>query len=301
MTLQASYLPDDFHPFWRDTVDEADAISIDFQRTRQQSVTRAGFAVDLLEFRGVQGDLLQGWFAHPESNFASHGFLWLTPYGRSSMPPNEYGTRDGFCSLSFNHHGESAFYEQEYKPEHGYFAEGIADPETWVFRRMFQDALIAVKVLLAQEEVMGSGVSANGFSQGGGLAIWLGAMHPAVQCVVADMPFGAARPHVFNKNIRRYPLKEVADWMAQSDEHRRKAMRTMSYFDTVNLATECDVPTLVALGLHDPAVKSYEVLSVLEALPGEKELVEIDCGHEWHPSMVERNSEWMRGQFAVGS
>ncbi|MCH7903143.1 MAG: acetylxylan esterase [Armatimonadetes bacterium] len=300
MTLQAPYLPDDFSSFWRGTVDEADDAPTDFQRTRQQTVKQLGLTIDLIEFPGVKGDLLQGWFAYPESGEGSNGFLWLTPYGRSSMQPNQYGTRSGFCSLSFNHHGESAFYEQEYKPEHGYFADGIADPETWVFRRLFQDSFIAVKVLLAQEEVFGSGVSANGFSQGGGLAIWLGAMHPAVRCVVADMPFGAARPHVFNKDIRRYPLKEVSDWMAQSDEHRRKAMRTMSYFDTVNLATVCDVPTLVARGLRDPAVKSYEVMSVFEALPGEKKLVEVDCGHEWHASMVERNREWMRKQFSVG-
>ena len=293
MTLQRPYLPDGFHKFWEDTVREADLADLDFSRSSQSEVSREGFEIELVDFKGVSGDVLHGWFAFPTDAMLTPAFVWLAPYGRRSMPPDEYGTRPGFCSLSFNHFGESAFHHEEYEPDRGYFAEGIGSSETWVFRRMFQDSVIAARVLAEMEETNAQRIGAMGMSQGGGIAVWMGAFCRQVKAVCADLPFGAARPMVFSREIRRYPLKEVSDYMAESDESRDRAMRTMAFFDTVNLASLCEVPTVVTVGLKDPFVKSSEVLSVFEALAGEKRLDEIDGGHDWHPSMVDRNREWL--------
>jgi cephalosporin-C deacetylase len=131
-------------------------------------------------------------------------------------------------------------------------------------------------------------------SQGGGLSVWLGAFFPLVRCVVGDMPFGAARPVVFERDIHRYPLRELVDWWGSDASRRATAMETMAFFDTVNIATRCKVPTLVTYGVKDPAVREFEVKSVYEALAGEKEIAAIDAGHDWHESMVSRNADWLR-------
>ena len=167
MTLQRPYLPDGFHNFWEDTVREADLADLDFSRSSQSEVSREGFQIDLIDFKGVNGDVLHGWFAFPTDAMMSPSFVWLAPYGRSTMPPNEYGTRPGFCSMSFNYFGESAFHEEEYTVERGYFAEGIGSPETWVFRRMFQDSVIAARVLSELEETNSQRIGAMGMSLGG--------------------------------------------------------------------------------------------------------------------------------------
>ena len=291
--LQEPYLPEGFEAFWEDTVREADLADLDYSRSAQSEVSRDGFQIDLIDFKGVNGDLLHGWFAFPTDAMMTPGFVWLAPYGRSSMTPNEYGTRAGFCSLSFNYFGEPAFHEEEYEPSRGYFAEGIGSPETWVFRRMFQDSVIAARVLAELEETNAQRIGAMGMSQGGGIAVWMGAMCRQVKAVCADLPFCAARPVVFSRKIKRYPLKELFDWWGDDTGKRKAAMDTMAFFDTVNLATECKVPTLVTVGLKDPAVKPFEVSSVYEALAGEKRLDEIDGGHDWHESMLERNREWL--------
>lgn len=293
MTLQEPYLPEGFDAFWEDTVREADLADLDFERRPQSEVALEGFKIDLIDFRGVHGDTLHSWFAHEEDALMTPSFLWLNPYGRFSLPPDEYGTRKGLCSLSFNHFGESAFHEEDYVPERGYFAEGIESPESWVFRRILQDSVIAARVLAELEETNSQRIGAMGLSQGGGIAIWLGAFCRQVKAVCADLPFGAARPKVFERDIKRYPLKEVFDWWGDDQTKRDTAMSTMAFFDTVNIATKSAVPTLVTVGLKDPAVREFEVRSVHEALAGEKELAEIDCGHEWHTSMVERNREWL--------
>lgn len=287
------YVPDDFDQFWIEAVAEANAAPLDFHRSGTNDYLRSGFKIEILDFRGIDGSTKHGWIAYPVDAHRTPGFLWVAPYGRWSMLPNEYGTRDGLVSMSFNFFGESAFHEEDYVPARGYFAEGAGLPETFVFRRMAQDAMIAMRVLEAQSEADEDRLGAMGLSQGGGMAIWLGAWAKQVKCVAADFPFLSAMPWVLSHRIHRYPLKELVDFSDSLPLGREVVGHTLSYYDTVNQATRCKVPTLVTLGLKDPAVKPEQVRAVYEALPGEKELVELDWGHDWHESMVERNRDWM--------
>lgn len=293
-SLLAPNVPDDFDEFWQEAVAEAEAAPLDYHRSGTNDYLKSGFHVETLEFRGIDGSARKGWIAAPNGAHRNPGFLWIAPYGRWSMMPEEYGTRAGFTSMSFNFFGETAFHEEDYTPARGYFAEGAQKPETFVFRRMAQDAMIAMRVLEAQPEADEDRLAAAGLSQGGGMAIWLGAWSKRVKCVVSDFPFLAAMRWVLSQRIHRYPLKELTDFADSLPLGREQVLHTLSYFDTVNQATRCKVPTLVTLGLKDPAVKPEQVRAVFEALPGRKELAELDWGHDWHPSMVERNLDWMR-------
>jgi cephalosporin-C deacetylase len=207
--------------------------------------------------------------------------------------PNQYGTRDGYVSLSFNFFGSDAFHQEKYEPKRGYFSEGILAKEDWVFRRMFQNAVLATRVLADHQDVNPNALASMGMSQGGGISIWLGAWCSRIKAVCADMPFLGALHETLMKNVYRYPLKEIMDFMQNVPDGERKVMETISYFDTLNQATRCSKPTLVSVGLKDPAVKPIQVRSIFEALPGEKKMVEYDWGHDWHPDMVGNNREWL--------
>lgn len=292
--LFAPYLPEDFDEFWTETSALADAAPLDYHRSGTNDYLRSGFQVESLEFRGIDGTARYGWIAAPHDAHRNPAFLWVAPYGRWSMMPEEYGTRAGFTSLSFNFFGEGAFHEEDYTPARGYFADGALKPKTFVFRRMVQDAMIAMRVLEAQPEADENRLAASGLSQGGGMAIWLGAWCKRVKCVAADFPFLAAMRWVLSQRIHRYPLKELTDLADSQPLGREQILHTLSYYDTLNHAARCQVPTLVSLGLKDPAVRPEQVRAIYEALPGKKELVELDWGHDWHPSMIERNLDWMR-------
>ena len=43
-------------------------------------------------------------------------------------------------------------HQEEYTPERGYFADGIGDPEKWVFRGFILDAMRALDILAAQPD-----------------------------------------------------------------------------------------------------------------------------------------------------
>lgn len=292
MSEQIPYPPEDFDSFWADASAEANSVKLDFHRSLTNDYSLPGFVVESIDFQGMTGRV-QGWIAYPEGARRLPGFVWVPPYGRESLLPNQYGTREGFVSLSFNFHGLGAFHQEKYAVDRGYFAQGADDPETWIFRRMLQDAIIATRVLQAQIEVDEDKIGAMGMSQGAGISIWLGAHCPIIKAVCADMPFLSGITNTIMNTVYRYPLKELRDLMDSIPLGEARVLNTLSYFDTMNQATRCEVPTHVSLGLKDPACKPDTVRAVFEALPGKKELSVYDWGHDWHPDMVANNRNWL--------
>ncbi|MBA3725329.1 MAG: acetylxylan esterase [Armatimonadetes bacterium] len=288
--MLSQYLPEDFVAFWEEATAEADGISVDFERRKTTMQNLPEHEVELIDFLGMLGARLHGWIAIPRENPAP-GFLWIPAYGHESHLPNEHSTRLGMASMSFNFHGHGAFHQEEYRPARGYFAQGIEDPRTWIFRSMAQNCLVAMRVLQAQPEA--GDLSAAGLSQGGGMAIWTAAHSPLVKNVVADLPFLSAMRYTLGKELYRYPLKEVADFAATIPSGMERVLRSVSYFDTVNQATRLKVPTLVSLGKKDPAVRADTVRAVYEAIPSQKKLIEYDTGHDWNPAMIDADLDWM--------
>jgi len=296
------YLPDDFDDFWHETVSEVANLPVEYKRSWRNDFDSPGFKVETLTFRTVNNRTLNAWLAIPgdprseiqDPRSPSPAFLWTPPYGRESLLPNEYGTRHGFVSLSFNFFGETAFHQEKYRTERGYFSQGAEDPRTWIFRQMFQDAFMAFRTLQAQHEVDENRVGAMGMSQGAGLSIWLGAWCEGVKAVCADMPFLCAIKHTLLEQVHRYPLKEVTDFMHRIPLGEERVINTVSYFDTMNQATRCKVPTHVTAGLKDPAARPKNVHAMYRALAAEKkELADLEWGHDWHPTMIDTNRNWL--------
>lgn len=299
MSLFEPYVPEDFDDFWREVADEVRSAPLDFHRSLEASARLPEHVVEEFDFRGIEGGRLHGWFAYPEGVRRAPAFLWIPPYGRESLLPNRYGTRSGFASLSFNFFGHGAFHQEAYVPSRGYFAEGAEAPETFVLKRMAQDAMIAARVLQAQIEVDEERIGSMGLSQGGGMSIWLGAWLPLVKAVVADMPFLGAMGAALTRNAYRYPMKELVDFGESVPLGAERVLNTLSYFDTMNQATRCHVPTRVTLGEKDPAARPENVEAIYRALAGEKELQRLDVGHDWHPSMIEGGRHWLDRHLPV--
>ncbi len=293
ISLFQPYVPEDFDSFWAEAVAEARAVPLNFRRSQRKEFDSPTHFVETLEFTGVAGDTLHGWIAYPVGARRLPSFLWIPPYGRESVLPNQYGTREGFASMSLNFFGESAFHQEKYRIERGYFADGVGEPKTWVFRSMLQNLLIALRVLQAQAEVDETRIATMGLSQGAGMAIWAGALSPIVKAAVADMPFLGYMPATLDRIAHRYPTKELIDYIEDFPIRRQMVMNTISYFDTINFATRCNKPTLLSYGTKDPAVRSESVEAILAALPGEKGMITYDWGHDWHPDMVQNNRQWL--------
>jgi cephalosporin-C deacetylase len=287
------YVPEDFDAFWREAAEQARQAPLDFRRSVGAPYTWSDFRVETIQFRGMGGYELHGWLAYPPGARRLPSFLWIPPYGQASSLPNEYTTRPGFVSFSFNFHGHPAFHQEEYTPLRGYFSVGAADPHTWIFRTMLQNVLIALRLLQALPEVEENAIGAMGLSQGGGMAIWAGAWSPIVKAVCADLPFLGAARHSIKAAAHRYPPKELVDFMKSEFLGEEKVMYTLAYYDTMNHATRCRVPTLVSSGRADPAVRPQAVQAIYDTLPGPKRWIQYETGHDWNPDMVRNNQAWL--------
>jgi cephalosporin-C deacetylase len=287
-------LPADFTSFWQETAAEAASCVLDVTVHHNRAFQLPGFDVQTFEFRGISGERLHGWIARSESApDPAPAFLWIPPYGRESLLPNQYGTREGFVSLSFNFFGHGAFHQEKYTPSRGYFPEGIESPATFVFRRMFQNAFLAARVLQGLDGVAPERIGSMGMSQGGGISIWLGAWCEFIKAVCADMPFLGNIGESLTKTVYRYPTKELTDWAEQRPGGMQTLLDTLGYFDTVRQARFCDVPTHVSLGIKDPAAKPATVERIFDVIPGRKALRRYEIGHDWFPAMVDNNRQWL--------
>lgn len=292
------YVPEDFDEFWAEAVGEVEKVPLDFRRGRKNAYPLEGFRVEELSFLGAEGEFLHGWLAFPiEREAPLPAFLWVPPYGRSSALPNKFTTREGFVSMSFNVVGESAFHEEEYEPSKGYYALGSEDPWRWIYRGIYRNCWLAIRVLRAQIEVDEDRLAVMGLSQGGGIAIALGALSPYIKVVCADLPFLSAMRYILSRNVHRYPLKELLDYALELPLGLERLKNTLSYYDTLNFATRVKVPTQVSLGLRDPACPPETVRAVYDTLPVLKRLVEYEGGHDWDDRMVSLNREWMLINF----
>ncbi len=294
MELLTPNPPEDFDAFWATAKAEVRAAPLDYHRSLSNDFSLPGFKIESLHFRGIKGNTLNGWLAYPPEARRLPAFLWIPPYGRESLLPNAYGTRPGCTSMSFNFHGEGAFHQEKYVPLRGYFADGVADPEPWVFRAMAQNAMLAARVLEAQPEADEDRISAMGMSQGAGLGIWLGGLSPIIKSVCADMPFLTGTRYILSRNAYRYPLKELLDFAETIPMGMDRLLYTLSYFDTLNMATRCAVPTHMSLGLKDPACRPEMVQACFEHLASsQKVLRQYPGGHDWDPQMVQNNLDWI--------
>jgi cephalosporin-C deacetylase len=285
-------IPEDFQEFWRETTTEAMNYPLKVSTFRVQPGQSLTHQVEAFSFEGIDGRNRYGWLAYPEGARRLPGFLWVPPYGREAKLPDVYGTREGMVSMSFNLHGEGAFHQEKYVVERGYFSNGAEDPSSWVFRTMFQNAVIALRILRTQIQIDEDRIGVSGMSQGGGMSIWLGAWCPLIKAVCADMPFLSTIGNTIINTAYRYPLKEVRDYMDSIPIGQERVLNTLSYFDTFFQAQYCQVPTHVSLGLKDPACRPETVRAAFDQLPGTKRLEVIDWGHDWHPSMIENNLKW---------
>lgn len=287
-------LPEDLGQFWADVWEEAHTVPLDYRRSPSERQFDVPHRVERIDFQSVGGHRVSGWLACPEGARRERAFVWVPPYGRESLLPNAYGTREGFVSLSLNLHGEDAFHQEKYRIERGYFAEGAEDPKRWIFRRLAQHAMVALRVLRAQSEADEDRLGVMGMSQGAGITLWLAAACPLVRAACADMPFLSQIDQSLKRSAYRYPLKELADFIATEPLGEARVGHTLSYFDTSLVATRIGVPTLVSLGEKDPSCRPDSVQAAYEAVStSQKRLIRYAGGHDWDPDMVTHNADWL--------
>jgi cephalosporin-C deacetylase len=131
----------------------------------------------------------------------------------------------------------------------GWLTKGIRSPETYYYRRVFVDAVRAVEVATTHPAIDAEDVVVVGTSQGGGIALAVAGLAD-VAAVVANVPCGCH----FERAVRltdESPYSEVATYLRLYRREADAVLRTLAYFDAVNLAARAQAPALFSVALMD--------------------------------------------------
>lgn len=293
--LKTPQPPADFEPFWRAVAAEADTLPLQFERVHFPEEDLSTHRVERLRWLGCDGRGREGWFAIPHTApLPAPAVLYLPGYGVSTVPINENTAFERCLTFSINLHGYAVTPNVPYSPELGYFTQGIESPQTYVYRRIMLDCLLALRVLAAQPEVDSARLTVAGLSQGGGLAVMMGAWCKLVKRVVAELPALTYWEYLLQRAVWRYPMKEFQDYMERYGVPLESLLQTLQYYDTVNHAPFVVAPVQLSLAMKDPGIRAPVVFSLYDALRVPKRLlIYEELGHDWSPAMRTRLEEWV--------
>jgi cephalosporin-C deacetylase len=151
------------------------------------------------------------------------------------------------------------------------------DPETYYYRRVFADAVLAVDAVRQHPLVDPARVAVTGVSQGGGIAIAVSALVDDLAGVMPNVPFLCDFPRASRIAIRD-PYPEIARYLHVHRDQVAEVFTTLSYFDGAVLARSATAPALFSVALMDEVCPPSSVYAAYNAYAGPKRL----CVYEFN-------------------
>lgn len=261
-TYQPSrYEPADFDVFWNKTLEDArsydlnaifDLVDFGLSTVDTYDVTFAGF----------DGQAVKGWYIAPKSvNSPLPAVVEYIGYGGGRGYPTDWLAfpSAGFAYLVMDTRGQGSVWQRGDTPDlpnggnpsaPGFMTQGILDPNTYYYRRLYTDAVRAVEVIQTRDEVDNSRIAVTGGSQGGGLSVSTAGLVPDVAVCMPDVPFLSH----FRRAVEitpDNPYTEIARYLTIHREKIELVFNTLSYFDGMNFASRMQSQALYSVGIMD--------------------------------------------------
>ena len=276
--------PEDFDAFWASSLQEARAHDL------AAVFEPADFGLRTVEvydaaFSGFNGERVKGWYMRPRGGQAPlPGVVEYIGYGGGRGFPHEWLAfpSAGFAYLVMDTRGQGSVWRRGDTPDMssganpsapGFMTQGILDPHSYYYRRLYTDAVRAVEAIRARADVDGERIAVTGESQGGGLAIAAAGLLPDVQVCLPDVPFLQHFRRALDITPRD-PYPEIARYLAVHRDKIEAVFRTLSYFDGMNFAARMRAQALFSVGVMDTICPPSTVYAAYNQATSEKAIME---------------------------
>jgi cephalosporin-C deacetylase len=303
-------VPADLDAFWQSTLADA--------RQHPLAVTRepvdSGLAVvDSFDvsFAGFGGATIRAWLHVPAGRPGPlPAVVEYIGYGGGRGLPHErilYAAA-GYAHLFMDTRGQGSTWLPGDTPDPGatgapahpgFMTQGILDPATYYYRRVFTDAVRAVEAVRAFDFVDARRVAVTGGSQGGAITLAAASLLPDLAGAMPDVPFLSDFPRATTL-IDSDPYGEIVRYLKTHRDRVDRALTTLSYFDVAVLGRRASAPALFSVGLMDAICPPSTVYAAYNAYGGPKEIREYPYNdHEGGQGFHEvEKLRWLAQQFA---
>ena len=281
------YRQADFESFWESTTVEATKQPINAELIpydlRTKNLVCYAVRFDGYKPSGQQGGQsghagrIAGWYVRPESRGKFPAVCIYHGYsGRAPRPLDMLAlAAQGICVLSVDCRGQNGQSQDAavYPEGHhiGWMTQGIRDPKAYYYRYVYADALRALELLAHREEVDAKRLAVTGISQGGGLSLAVAALSDRPALALPDIPFLCDYRRAI-EIAQAGPYPEIPGFLKNFPHLYDDVIRTLSYFDNLNLAPWIRCKTIVSNCLWDDICPPSTIFGVYNHITAEKRI-----------------------------
>ena len=255
----------DFDEFWERSIAELNSVPPAFKTIEQPKMSDGNIRVFEISMRSHDQVRVRGWLEVPRQVSKPLPVVIRVPgYGQNMKP---IGKCDDMIVFSFNPRGHGNSQQDISGQPNNFWIRGLDNAESYYYRGSYLDCIRAVDFIASRPDVDQDKIAVWGGSQGGGFAFATAALDSRVDYCVADIPFLCDWIHYFR--LSHWP--EMDNWIADQPQRTwESTLRTLSYFDTMNLAERIHCPTLMSIGLQDGVCPPTTCFHTFNRISGEK-------------------------------
>lgn len=274
--------PADFDAFWDMTLTEARSHDLD---ATFDPVDYGITTLDLYDvsFAGFGGQMVKGWYMAPKTSTTPlPAVVEYIGYGGGRGFPLDWLAfpSAGFAYLVMDTRGQGSVWRRGDTPDipnganpsaPGFMTQGILDPHTYYYRRVYTDAVRAIEAIQTREEVDTSRIAVTGGSQGGGLSVAAAGLCSDVAVCMPDVPYLAH----FRRAIEiadRDPYLEIQRYLTIHRDKIDQVFDTLSYFDGLNFAARLKAQAYYSAGYMDNICPASTVYASYNYVTTEKDI-----------------------------
>lgn len=301
---KADYLPD-FYEFWKKALADLDKVPMEAEMVLDKENSSQYFNVYEVKLNSA-GDFtgdhveIRGWYVEPagRKNLAVQVmFCGLDEFGKNWPVPTAT-TRSDLALLNIFVRGQGPNrYDGRPNPYDYWFTSKMGIKDEYYYRGAYLDVARTVDFATTLENVDKNKIFVSGGSQGGSLAIAAAALRPdIVRICAAVFSINGDYPMYLKSVGSGWPNNRVLMVCREFGYEYDDVVRSLSYFDTKNLATMIKCPTIVQTTLQDPIAPAWCQLPIIHNLPsGTKSQWSISpaVGHMGTPEMTRELNDYI--------
>ena len=290
---------EDFDAFWDQALKDLAAVPGNFQKTHIPELSNTTRDVYLVRDTNINEQMIGGLLVIPKGEGPFPAVVAFPGAGPGfDAQAIDWNYRPGVITLAANVFPYPTKVslpdpDPEYialNKERPYYLQGAPDKNRYFYRAAITGLYRLLDDVTTLPQWDGKNLALIGHSQGGAMAIALGALHPATSCVVSWEP--ALSDHFGGQEGRQAGWPQVLANVSEADRKNYEAM--LGYFDVVNFARKLKVPTVMAVGFIDSTCSPSSVYAVYNVIDAPKKMWNCPGYGHWISSEAHDNSrDWM--------